>query len=370
MTGRGLVTAGQRVVVSEEAPEWLRGTIEAVSGERILPMGARCDLILDRLGNAPGLRDFRPVARGVWASQDGALFESVGGSGFTQVWSPCPPPGPEATEAVGGSAYIRVSSRWAPSPAESAAAHLSPRRNRALRAQMLLHYPALWSALAVGGMAPLRVSVVEVEGVPVLLAGAGGVGKSSLVADALAHGARATCDNLGVTDGRTVHGLVEPIRLSAGTRSSVNGFSGEGLRATHRGGEHAFKGRLPSMRPALVVVVRRDHGRTWLRQIRSQRAARFLVAGTYAAGELRRFWPLAAHLALAGLGPAHPPLEQLADQLTGPLPCFELTLGQREEATVTTTTSRLASLLGRGLHGPPARPIPLHIPAQSNGRPS
>jgi hypothetical protein len=366
MTRLGLVTAGQRVAVRAEAPEAFRATVAAATGEPLSAIQGPCDLLLDQLPELPSRREFDPVTRGVWAGPEGVLFTSVGGSGFTQLWSPCSDPDPEATGHLGTSACVRVSSRWAPSAAESTAAHVLRQRNRALRAQVLLHYPALWSALAVGGMSPMHVSVVEVEGVPVLLAGPGGVGKSSLVADALAQGARATCDNLGVSDGRTVHGLVEPLRLPAGT-----GHAGTGPRAAHGRREHRLSGRLTSLRPALVVVVRRDdHGSTRIRPIRGERAARELVAGTYAAGELQRFWPLVAHLALAGFGPVHPSLEMTAAQLTGSLPCYELTLGRPEAAPPSASGSRLSSLLGRELRGSGPRPLPIHIPTQCNGRQS
>jgi hypothetical protein len=57
-------------------------------------------------------------------------------------------------------------------------------------------------------------------------------------------------------------------------------------------------------------------------------AQRALVAGTYAAGELRRFWPLVAVLGLAtGRGPVHPAVELVAGILTARLPCYELELG-------------------------------------------
>lgn len=368
MSLQGLVTAGQLVAVRAEAPETFRRTLAAATGERLTPVDAPCDVLLDQMQHPVSLSDFDPVTRGVWVGRNGVLFTSVGGSGFTQLWSPCSAPDPDAT---GASACIRISSRWSPSPAEAAAAHLLRQRNRALRAQVLLHYPALWTALAVSGMAPLHVSVVEVAGVPVMLVGPGGVGKSSLVADALARGARATCDNLGVSDGQTVHGLVEPLRLPDSTGSTTG--SAPGSRAAHGRREHSFSGRLTSLRPALVVVVRRDdRGRTRIQPIRSERAARSLVAGTYAAGELQRFWPLVAHLALASFGPVHPILERVATQLTESLPCYELTLGRPEPAGAAISSSgRLASLLGRELLGsgrPGPHPLHRHISAQCNGR--
>jgi len=61
--------------------------------------------------------------------------------------------------------------------------------------------------------------------------------------------------------------------------------------------------------------------------IRSGEAARVIAAGTYAAGELRRYWAFASTLALGtGLGPAHPPVVGCADALAHGIPCSEVLL--------------------------------------------
>jgi hypothetical protein len=53
-----------------------------------------------------------------------------------------------------------------------------------------------------------------------------------------------------------------------------------------------------------------------------------LVSSTYMAGELRRYWALAAALAVGtGVGPVHPPVERVASEFTANLPCFSLGLG-------------------------------------------
>ncbi len=349
MTPTGLVTAGLRVAVGEGGGRSLRLAVEAATGEPLTPLDGPPDLLLDSGGRQPATHGLAPLTRGVWGGPDGVLLRSVGGSGFVQRWDPDP---------------LRVSSAWAPSLAEATAAQGLRQRHRALRSQVLLHHPVLWSSLALRGMVPLHVSVVEVLGVPVLLAGPGGVGKSSLVADALAHGARAACDNLGVTDGRTVHGLVEPLRLPAG----VGDPRSSGSRAAHGRREHTFAGRVAALDPALVVVVRRDdHGRTRLAPLTGEQAARALVAGTYAAGELQRFWPLVAHLALAGLGPVQPPVVEAATRLTDRLPCLELTLG-RPEPRSPGPSGRLAALLGPVLPGDVPGDDAETVPSRPRGR--
>ncbi len=356
----GLVTAGQRVALGTNAGDHLLRAVQAAAGERLVALPGPCELLLDGLEHVPPLRSLTPVTRGVWVGPEGVLLESAGGSGFTQLWRACQDPAGDSP-----SACIRVSSRWAPSAAEKGAAHVLRQRFRALRAQVLLHHPALWTALAVGGLTPLHVSVLEVDGVVVLLAGPGGVGKSSLVADALGRGARAACDNLGASDGHLVHGVVEPLRLPSGTGPA----GATGRRAAHGRREHPWVGRVASLRPDLVLVVRRnDQACTRVRPVRSERAARALVAGTYAAGELQRFWPLVSQLALAGLGPVHPPVEETAARLTESLPCYELTLGRPGTGPLSMPDGRLSQLLERELLGARSVATPVRIPSQNRRR--
>ena len=73
-------------------------------------------------------------------------------------------------------------------------------RARLLLRAVLLQYPALWRS-QLRGRAPLHASVCGLgaaDGPAVLLAGPGGVGKSTLVHGELLNGALATCDNLCV----------------------------------------------------------------------------------------------------------------------------------------------------------------------------
>jgi hypothetical protein len=234
------------------------------------------------------------------------VVADAGGSGFSQRWTVHPD-------------GLEVVSRWTPSPRARLAARLLPSRFRLLRGQVLLHYPVLWWA-AVQGRAPLHVSVVEVDGVPLLLSGPGGVGKSTLVAHELSTGASGACDNLGVSDGTVVHGLAEPLRVME--RSG-------GRRTSHGRTEARWPGRVPELTPALVVAVRRSGGTPRpgpaVCTLDAAAAARNLVAGTYAAGELQRFWPLAASLSLAtGRGRVHPPVAETARRLTDRLRCLQL----------------------------------------------
>ena len=197
-------------------------------------------------------------------------------------------------------------------------------RFRLLAAQTLLHYPALWWA-SLRGRAPLHVCVTAGPGGVTMLAGPSGVGKSTLLAAGLRRGETATADNVCACDPRSAFGLVEPLRL--------DGAGAGGPGAPHGRREYPFPARQARLDPDRVVVLRRglpaDHAPA-VRQLMPDEAARELITGTYIAGELRRFWPFAATLALAtGLGPAHPNVTGVASALAGRLPCLEIRLASR-----------------------------------------
>lgn len=265
-------------------------------------------LILERSRTPFDHSSMWPVTRGAWSDGHQVVFDDAGGSGFAQAWS------------LDGD-HLEVRSRWLPSPQAAVAAKVLPARFRALRGQVLLHYPVLWRAM-LADRSPLHVSAIDVDGVSIVLAGPGGVGKSTLVSRELASGASATCDNLAVSDGLSVFGIHEALRVPAELATTH-----AGAKAAHGRREQPWAGRVPCLRPDLIVAVRRRGTTASVRRIEPESAARVLVAGTYAAGELRRFWTLAAILGMAtGRAPVHPPVEALAHRLTSRLPCVELTL--------------------------------------------
>jgi hypothetical protein len=182
---------------------------------------------------------------------------------------------------------------------------------------VLLHYPALWVG-STRGFAPLHAAAVQSCTGTALLAGPGGVGRSTLLMQALRAGAHACGDNLCASDGRTAHGLVEPVRMA--------GVGGR--RMPHDRGECVLPGRVGCLVPdRLVLISRRTDVATQVQPVSAAHATRVLEAGTYAAGELRRYWSFAATLALGtGRGPAHPPVKAIAGAFAR-LPTLEITLG-------------------------------------------
>ena len=142
---------------------------------------------------------------------------------------------------------LRVAARYRPTPQTRAANTLLRTRFRLLAAQTLLHYPALWWA-SVRGRAPLHVSVTADAGTATMIAGPGGVGKSTLLSAGLKHGEIATADNVCACDGRSAHGLAEPLR--------VNGSAGRAT-TTHGRVERQLPGRVPSLDPDRLIVLKR-----------------------------------------------------------------------------------------------------------------
>lgn len=325
------LTAGTVVEVRSQVPRLQDAVLAASGGQARLPYDparpAEVTLVLETGGRfeTAGLE---PITRGAWAGPGGeVILDDVGGSGYTQRW-------------LLAKDRVQVQTRWAPSAKAGLAARALPARFRALQAQMLLHYPVLWRA-AQHGRVPLHVSVVEVHGVAVLLAGPGGLGKSTLVAHELDSGASAACDNIAVSSGGRLYGLAEPLRLAGGS----------GRRGTHGRRERPFTGRVSALDPELVVVLRRGaSGRSEVIGIDPVAATRALTGGTYAAGELQRFWPLCATLALAtGSAPVHPPVEAVASSLCSRLPCFELAAGRAGERLVTLLGEQLSDRRRRGV---------------------
>jgi hypothetical protein len=202
----------------------------------------------------------------------------------------------------------------------SAALHrVLPARARLLDADVLLHYPAMWRA-GWRGRVPLHAAALQVNGRGVLVVGASGVGKTTLAMEERTRGAHFVSDNLVVCDGVTAWGVLEPIRAAGGT----------GRRTTHGRRVHAVPPRRLSMPVELVVVLRRGADGPQVRSLAPAAAARELVAGTYGAGELRRYWGFAAGLALGtGRGPVHPAVESVAERTCRRVPCLELELGNR-----------------------------------------
>lgn len=240
---------------------------------------------------------------------------------------------------------LEVVARQRPTAAGRAASALLRARATLLIRAVLLQYPALWWAQQ-RGWVPLHASVYTLASPgcgTVLIAGPGGIGKSTLMAAELTGGARPACDNLCVSDGHTAWGLVEPRRIPADVAATVAGRSTttgwparRGRRMPYGRREAPWVGRAESQVPNLVVVLRRGNETSpTVTAITAEEAARVLVAGSYMAGELRRYWAFAATLALGtGVGEPHPAIGEVARMLARRLPCHVVVLGGQPGASL------------------------------------
>jgi hypothetical protein len=306
---RVLETAGE-VVQLEASSAWARRALRelptiaggAVSGRPTVVVHAG-------RGLAPDPARGRRLGRGIVVDRGAVAFRSACSSG--------------ADLGVRASAdVVEVTADWRAAPKEEVLHRLLPRRAELLAADVLVHYPVLWRA-GWRGRVPLHAAALRLRDRGVLVVGASGVGKTTLARAEVAEGAALVSDNLVVSDGETVWGVVEPVRIEGG----------DGPRTTHGRRLASMAARRSQTRVDLVVVLRRDGGTSGCRPIAPEAATRELVASTYLAGELRRYWGFAAALtAGTGRGPVHPGVDRVAEQVCLGATCFELELGDRPAA--------------------------------------
>jgi hypothetical protein len=315
-----MVQAGERMLL-DCRDDALAGLIREACGDALRPESELDDAAPDLHlvvsdDTAPFATDgWVPLTRGAVHRDGVVVVGNACGSGFDLRVRPV---GPASRP------QFEVQARYRPPARERLAAIALRSRFHLLARAVLLQYPAMWAA-AVRGRVPLHAAAVRVDGSVFLLAGPGGIGRSTLLLDALRDGAAACSDNLCVSDGREVSGVVEPVRIEGAG----------GRRMAYGRGECDLPQRLDSLTPQGVVVLERGTDReTVVRPITGERAAHVLSAGTYMAGELRRYWAFAATLALGtGLGAAHPPVDRVAQALCG-LPCVGIELGARPTPTL------------------------------------
>lgn len=295
--------------VSELLAECCGNSIEVDGVGRSRP--AQLHIRVTRLRQPFELTGLSPVSRSTWAADGRMVMRDVCTSGFD-------------LQLTFHDARPVFEYRWRP-PMPSRAAALSLRsRFHLLARAALLQYPAMWWASTQGAV-PLHAPVLKSNGVAVLLAGPAGVGKTTLIMREVDRGASATSDNLSVTDGLRCWGVVEPVR--------AEGMIGR--RMPHGRRETQLKQREDCLIPQLIAVLGRSPNGLAMRRGSPRDAERSLVASTYMAGELRRFWGFAATLAGAtDLGPAHPAVTDVAGTLSRRLPSIEVALPERHDVRI------------------------------------
>lgn len=300
-------TAGLTLRLESTVPRWVTLAREACAGQEVVAERADLHVSVEARQEAFSLRGFDPLTRDAWSDGRNVVLEDACASGLDLHLAPQP-----------DGLHVRARSR--PGWSHRGLGLLAPARTLLLWRCALLQYPALWWA-GVSGAVPLHVSALRLHGEGLVLAGPGGVGKSTLVRSLAGHGAEPVSDNLCVGRAGVVHGLLEPMRVEGGT----------GRRMPHGRREAVWSARQESVPVRRVVVLRRGtEAEASCSAIDSAEAARVVAGGTYAAGELRRYWAFAATLALGtGLGPAHPSVEAAARAVADEAECVELRLPAR-----------------------------------------
>lgn len=321
-----MVQAGERVLLDCQPP-WLSRLLAEACGDVLRRDAGVIDpdvhLVATDDRSPFAVAGWAPLTRGAVHRDRSVVMTNACGSGFDL-----------RVDHLGAAAHprVRVEARFRPPTRERLASWGLRSRFHLLARATLVQYPALWAA-GTRGRVPVHAAAVRVGDDVALLAGPGGVGRSTLLLRSLEDGGLACADNLCVSDGTVVHGLVEPMRL----------VGAGGRRMPHGRSERSLPHRVDSLTPTCVVVLSRDaRGRPVVRAVDPARAASVIAAGTYMAGELRRYWPFAATLALGtGTGPVHPDIAGVARTLAA-LPAVELTLGAPPPPP-------LAELLDRGI---------------------
>jgi hypothetical protein len=309
-----LTTVGERVELNC-AVGWLRAVLEeGAAGALTAPAGSQPDVritVEDATAPFP-VAGWEVLTRDAWQRLGQVVMRNACSSGLDLLVTP-------------GEPTLDIVARWRPPVTTRGAAAVLRARARLLLRAVLLQYPALWHSQQ-RGRSPLHASVCTAGGSrAVLIAGPGGIGKSTLVAGELARGGVSTCDNVCVSDGTTAWGLAEPLRMP----SDLSAAPRRGRRMPHGRREAPWPRRADSLVPGQLLMLTRGTGAApGVAPCNPAEAVRSLTAGTYMAGELRRYWPFAATLALGtGVGEVHPSVHATAVELASNLPCLRVTLG-------------------------------------------
>jgi hypothetical protein len=234
---------------------------------------------------------------------------------------------------------IRRARRW------SQRAELRQRRFTTLL-YYLVYYPCWWWLEHTRDFHPIHAAAVTTDAGVILLAGASGVGKSTVaVALALSPGVRLLSDSFVLHHGDDVWAVHEPILLDAWSRHwlgaaaeqlpPIDGYFGLERRGYQMPPQHLTEGG----RAALILFPRRT-AEPYVRRISAEQAHQRLSAADLMINDLRRYWAFAAvleQLQFAGFAARR---EAHLARLVADARCYEIGL-----AADTTSTAAVHAIM-------------------------
>jgi hypothetical protein len=312
-------TAGERLSIDCEL-SWVAELLEEATAGALRrgPASSASVSVRVEANRRPfATRGWELLTRGTWCRGGEVVMENACTAGFDLHLS-------------GTGEIPAFTFRRRPPAREKAATWALRSRFHLLARAVLVQYPALWAA-GIRGRVPLHASAVTVGAATPMLVANSGIGRSTLLMRELETSGRTTGDNVAVGDGRTLWGLVEPVRMDGA----------HGRRMPHGRRETPLPARATALVPDCVVVLTRGRStRAAVAACEPGAATGALVAGVYMAGELRRYWSFAATLSAGtGLGSRHPSIAKVATAFASRLPCLALDVGASPRP-------RLAELLG------------------------
>jgi len=196
----------------------------------------------------------------------------------------------------------------------------------------LVYYPCWWWLEQTRDLHPIHAGAVATDGGAIVLAGASGVGKSTLaVALAMSPGTRLLSDSFVLQHGDDVWAVREPILLDAWSRHWL-GTAADQLHVIEgcfglkrRGYQMPMQRTAEAGRVALLLFPRRA-SEPYVRRIPAAHAHHRLSAADLMINDLRRYWAFAAvleQLHLSGLAARR---EAHLARLVADTPCYEIGL--------------------------------------------
>jgi len=285
---------------------------------------------------APEVSTFDRVDRDLYVGPDRLLWYRVDDLRDLQLrFSFC-----QQKLAVEGNFYFRVGNtawsdrlrRFRESLQGGAALAALRQRRYPTLLSYLVYYPCWWWLEDVCDFHPIHAAGVATDHGVVLLAGASGVGKSTLATALAATGSyRILGDSFVLHRGAEIRPVHEPILLDEWSRDWLGPRQAELIPIAHpymlkRAGYTLPAQRRASGGTATLLLFPRRAPKSYVRPISADRAHQHLSSGDLIINDLRRYWAFAAVLEQLRPSGLVARREAHLAELTASVPCYEVGL--------------------------------------------